>query len=236
MTISKDAFLCVKQQKGKGGGKEGTTNQSSAVDIREGVIMAIQHKGNDVRVRRTRQLLKNASREVLQEKVIAVVSIQEITDRAMENLSTFYAHYTNKYELLTLLFSEQFQQALASKLPATSSWEPHTLLLLIEAVLDYFDVFYGHCQPAQNTGPIFEHATQEELYTFVLTWLRREAENTHWQVPAETVAQIVSWGIFGAAVKWSQEARTKSKRQMTKDIFQVINERTMHFFTKAAGK
>ena len=154
----------------------------------------------------------------------------------MVNRSTFYTHFTDKYELLTLLFREQFQQALASKLPATSSWEPHTLLLLIEAVLDYFDVFYGHCQPAQNTGPIFEHATQEELYTFVLTWLRREAENTHWQVPAETVAQIVSWGIFGAAVKWSQEARTKSKRQMTKDIFQVINEGTMHFFTKAAGK
>jgi hypothetical protein len=85
---------------------------------------------------------------------------------------------------------------MASKLPSTSSWEPQTLLLLIEAVLDYFDVFYGHCQPAQNTGPIFEHATQEELYTLVLTWLRQDAENKRWQVPAETVAQIVSWGIF----------------------------------------
>ena len=84
---------------------------------------------------------------------------------------------------------------------------------------------------AQNTGPIFEHATQEELYTLLLTWLRRDAANKRWQVPAETVAQIVSWGIFGAAVKWSQEVHTKSKRQMTKDIFQVINEGTMHFFT-----
>jgi len=203
---------------------------------KKGVQMAKAPKENDLRVQRTRQSLKNASREVLQEKGFSAVSIQDITGRAMVNRSTFYAHFTDKYELLTILFREQFQQAMASKLPSTSSWEPQTLLLLIEAVLDYFDVFYGHCQPAQNTGPIFEHATQEELYTLLLTWLRRDAENKRWQVPAETVAQIVSWGIFGAAVKWSQEAHTKSKRQMTQDIFQVINEGTMHFFTKAVGK
>ena len=44
MTISKDALLCVNQQKGKSVGKQGTTHRSSAVDIREGVIMAIQRK------------------------------------------------------------------------------------------------------------------------------------------------------------------------------------------------
>src|SRR5258708_27016221 len=236
MTISKDALLCVNQQKGEKCWEKGTTHRSSVVDIREEVIMAIQHKGNDLRVRRTRQLLINASREVLQEKGFSAVSIQEITGRAMVNRSTFYAHFTDKYELLTILFREQFQQAMARKLPSTSSWEPQTLLLLIEAVLDYFDVFYGHCQPAQNTGPIFEHATQEELYTLLLTWLRRDAENKRWQVPAETVAQIVSWGIFEAAVKWSHAAHPTSKKQITQDIFQVINEGTMHFFTKAAGQ
>src|SRR5260221_12787592 len=122
--------------------------------------MAIQHKGNDLRVRRTRQLLINASREVLQEKGFSAVSIQEITGRAMVNRSTFYAHFTDKYELLTILFREQFQQAMASNLPSTSSWEPQTLLLLIEAVLAYFDVFYGHCQLSPNTCHIFVHAHQ----------------------------------------------------------------------------
>jgi hypothetical protein len=136
--------------------------------------------------------------------------------------------------LLTLT-DQLFLCNTTSKLPSTSSWEPQTLLLLIEAVLDYFDGFYDHCQSAQSTGHIFEHATREELYTLLLTWLRRDAENKRWQVPAETVAQIVSWGIFGAAVKWSQEAHAKSKRQMTQDIFQVINEGTMHFFTKAVS-
>ncbi len=203
---------------------------------KKGVQMAKAPKENDLRVQRTRQSLKNASREVLQEKGFSAVSIQDITGRAMVNRSTFYAHFTDKYELLTILFREQFQQAMASKLPSTSSWEPQTLLLLIEAVLDYFDGFYDHCQSAQSTGHIFEHATREELYTLLLTWLRRDAENKRWQVPAETVAQIVSWGIFGAAVKWSQEAHAKSKRQMTQDIFQVINEGTMHFFARAVGK
>src|SRR5258708_13343595 len=108
MTISKDALLCVNQQKGKGVGKEGTTHQSSAVDIREGVIMAIQHKGNDLRVPRTRQLLKNASREVLQEKGFSPVSLQHIPERQMVYHSTFYACFTDKSQLLTILFHAPF--------------------------------------------------------------------------------------------------------------------------------
>jgi hypothetical protein len=45
-------------------------------------------------------------------------------------------------------------------------------------------------------------------------------------VPLETIANIVSWTIFGAALQWSQEETTMSKEQMTNAILQVITEGT----------
>jgi hypothetical protein len=45
-------------------------------------------------------------------------------------------------------------------------------------------------------------------------------------VPLETIAHIVSWAIFGAAIQWSQEETTMSKEQMANAILLVIMEGT----------
>lgn len=189
--------------------------------------MATPPKGNDLRVRRTRHLLQNAFMELMQEKGFSAISIQDITERATVNRGTFYAHFADKYALLDAIIREQFQQMVARKLSPTSCWETRTLRVLIQTVLEYFREFHSHCQPVDTINPLFERSVQEELVAVLLTWLKQgDAAEKRWRVPVETVALVVSWAIFGAAVKWSQGTQAIPAEQIANDVMMVITEGT----------
>src|SRR5258705_9907581 len=83
----------------------------------------------DPRVRRTRQLLHEALRKLLEQKRFDDITIQDITEAATLNRATFYAHYPDKFALLgelirvtflTLLTQRhvQFDAACSSAFPA----------------------------------------------------------------------------------------------------------------------
>jgi AcrR family transcriptional regulator len=67
----------------------------------------------DVRVRRTRDRLGDALVELIEEKGLEAVTVQEILDRAGVGRSTFYAHYTSKDDLF-LSDLEEFLEQMAS--------------------------------------------------------------------------------------------------------------------------
>src|SRR3984893_12545839 len=62
----------------------------------------------DPRIRRTRQLLQGALRELMRAKSFDEVSVQDITDAATVNRATFYDHYTDKYALLDAMSAGGF--------------------------------------------------------------------------------------------------------------------------------
>ena len=191
--------------------------------------MATPPKSMDRRVQKTRQLLRQASIEVMQEKGFLAMTIQNIADRANVNRSTFYAHYVDKYALLDEIIREQFQQMLASKLPPVPTWDRKTLHLLIQIVLEHFEDEYRQCDPAEVIDPLLERATQEVLAGILLTWLKQgRSTETDWRVPMETIARVVSWSILGAAAHWGKEATTMSSEQVANDILLVITEGVMH--------
>lgn len=186
--------------------------------------MATSPRRVDRRVQRTRQLLQDAFIEVVREKGFTATSIHDVTERANVNRGTFYIHYTDKYALLDTIIRERFQQHLASELPPASRWDRETLLLLIRIVLDYFAQKYHHQQHSlQVLAPLFEQAIHEELTTLLLTWLRQREHGTQrGPVPAETIARVSSWAIFGTAIQWSQEESTISLERMARDILLIV--------------
>jgi AcrR family transcriptional regulator len=202
--------------------------------------MATSKRRVDRRVQRTRQVLQQAFKEVMYEKSRAAtgiwgtekgflaMSIQDITERANVNRGTFYLHFADKYMLADAVIREQFHQMLASTLPPTPRWDRRTLYMLIEAILDSFEHKYRHQHHSSLVlAPLLERATHEELTELLFTWLKqkRKAE-TRDTVPLETIARIVSWAIFGAAIQWSQEEATISREEMANAILLVIMEGT----------
>ncbi len=188
--------------------------------------MATTKKRIDRRVERTRQVLQQAFREVVQEKGFAATSIQDIAARANVNRGTFYLHFTDKYMLLDTFIREDLQHLFANTLPQNSGWNKQTLRLLIQTLLGYFERKYRHQQHVpQAVAPLVDQAVHGELTGLLLMWLKQsEDEETHWQIPLETIARVVGWAIFGPVIQWSQEETTIPLEQMTNDILLVITE------------
>ena len=57
-------------------------------------------KENDLRVRVTNMLIRRAFMELLKQKPLQNISIKELCEKAEINRGTFYAHYTDVYDLL----------------------------------------------------------------------------------------------------------------------------------------
>jgi AcrR family transcriptional regulator len=185
--------------------------------------VATTPKGIDRRVQRTQQLLKQAFLEVVSEKGFAAISIQDITDRANVNRGTFYAHFPDKYALLEAVISEKLQEVLLASLPPVSQWDKSTLQLLIRTVLDYFDASTSQYRLPANAAPMLERAAHEGVVRLLLQWLKQSGELRP-QVPLETMANIMSWTILGAATQPCQNATTISSDEMARTILQVMME------------
>lgn len=186
--------------------------------------MVTEKKHQDRRIQRTRQALQQAFVAVVREKGFAATTIQDITERANVNRGTFYLHFTDKYMLVDTFIREDFQHLLANTLPPTSRWNRETLYLLIQTILNHFEHKYQHRHfIPQVVAPLVEQAIHEELTALLLTWLKRnEDKAAQWRVPMETIACVLGWVIFGAAIQWSQEETTISSEEMAEAILLVI--------------
>jgi AcrR family transcriptional regulator len=74
-------------------------------------------KKTDARVRRTRDALGDALIALMQEKPFDTITVQDVLVRAHVSRSTFYAHYSDKDDLL-MSDSEEFFEALSMALSA----------------------------------------------------------------------------------------------------------------------
>src|SRR5262245_15203961 len=61
---------------------------------------------NNVRVRRTQKLLREALIELIEEKGFDALTVGELTSRAMISRAAFYRNYQDKYDLVEQIFDE----------------------------------------------------------------------------------------------------------------------------------
>ena len=64
----------------------------------------------DARVKYTRMVLKKALLELMQHKPINKITVKEVCERAELNRATFYAHYSDCFDLLESIEEELFGQ------------------------------------------------------------------------------------------------------------------------------
>jgi AcrR family transcriptional regulator len=73
------------------------------------IVVSVEHQGGknmsaivgmDRRINRTREAIREAMIDLIDEKGFESISIKDITDRANINRGTFYLHYHDKFDLL----------------------------------------------------------------------------------------------------------------------------------------
>lgn len=91
---------------------------------------------NNLRVRRTQKLLREALIELIDEHGFEAITVGEITGRAMVSRASFYRNYKDKYDLVEQIFEEAIQ-ALKDYVSMPGAEHPTIWVKFFEHVAEY---------------------------------------------------------------------------------------------------
>jgi AcrR family transcriptional regulator len=164
-------------------------------------FMPVEEK-MDPRVRRTRALIDQAFKEVLVEKGFQSGSVQDITEKAGINRSTFYLHFADKYTLLDYSISQSFRQELEKRSPDLLHYNPQNLKSLIITVAEFILHANTHCK---TSDPQFETLVERQVIKQVQSLVQTWCESVDPRVDFRSAAIAASWAIYGLASDWSHD-------------------------------
>ncbi len=187
--------------------------------------MATSGKKLDPRVLRTRKLIESSFIELLEEKDFQSITIQDITDRATINRSTFYAHFDDKYMLFDHLIRQTFMQTIKSKVPLSAEYSMNNLRSLIIAVFDYLTQLNRQYYPTDlQLKPVIEMQVQSQLYEILLKWIKPlQTDIADLNPSSELTASMLSWSIYGIGLQWSQLGELTSVEEVADQALVLLS-------------
>jgi AcrR family transcriptional regulator len=156
----------------------------------------------DPRIRRTRQLLQGALRDLLQSRSFEEISVQEIAEAATVNRATFYDHYTDKFALLDAMVAGGFHHLLHSRKVEFDGTCPGAAAI-VEATCDYLAQIraeHPDCTDKHAFEPLIDAAITSAIRRVLVGSPATAADGSPQSAMAATAA---SWAIYGAARQWS---------------------------------
>ncbi|NUP36446.1 MAG: TetR/AcrR family transcriptional regulator [Streptomyces sp.] len=115
----------------------------------------------NVRVRRTRKLLRDALIELIEERGFERVTVAEICERAMVSRAAFYRNHRDKYQLVETVFDEAVAELLGSMDGAADQSPLERWVGFFEHV-DGYHRFYGALL-GRNGSPWFADRMRSTL-------------------------------------------------------------------------
>jgi AcrR family transcriptional regulator len=182
---------------------------------------------SDPRVIRTRTQLRNAMMNLAAEKNFASLTVQDVTDRAGLNRTTFYLHYSGLHELLEdcarELFSRMRAEIYANKvsgiLQNTASLEP-----FVESVfhhLESHEKFYRSMLGKQG-DPFFRSLFQDLLSELIFEPIANEIPGVDPDLPYGMTLRFFSAGFTGIAAWWLENGMPVSPEEASRQIARDI--------------
>ncbi len=177
-------------------------------------------KTDNLRVRRTRHLLREALISLIEERGFDALTVGELTERAMVSRAAFYRSYQDKYDLVEQIFEE-------------------AMSALFGAIGDF-----GREHPTEVWVTFFEHIAQyDRLYRALLgkkgsPWFARKMRadlagliQEHWDLPhgpnmfahaphpihpifGTLIPDLVSAMLVEAIAWWLEQGRSATPKEM----------------------
>jgi AcrR family transcriptional regulator len=169
----------------------------------------------DPRIRRTRKLLQDALRQLLDQKEFDKISVQDITEAATVNRATFYAHYPDKFALLEEWIRVSFLELLSHRNVRFDGTCSSAFRAIILAVCDYLVETQKSLSSRQHQfEPFLEGTVIDQVRELLFEGFKRHPSFR--RIPEETIAAAASWAIYGAVKQWVNcEKRVEAEEFVT---------------------
>jgi hypothetical protein len=177
----------------------------------------------DPRIRRTRQLLQGALRDLMHTCSFEEISVQDIAEAATVNRATFYDHYTDKFALLDALIAGGFHSLLHERHVEYDPSCPAAASAIIRASCD-FQVLMHQGSGGCKGGSPFEPLIDAAIIGAIRLVLTRDMQSIG--VPASLSSQMIataaSSAIHGAAKEWFNSPNHPSAEEIVPQILALI--------------
>ncbi len=117
------------------------------------------NKNLDLRVRRTYSCLFNAMLELLKEKNLEDITVNELCERALVGRGTFYKHFSDKYEFFSFVLGEMFGYFLEEAETGIDESDPRSY---------YIAFFKAYIQFVETNREYFGSLTSSSMTTVML--------------------------------------------------------------------
>lgn len=185
----------------------------------------------DLRVKYTKMLLKKALVELMKDNPISKISVKLLCEMAEINRSTFYAHYTDQYDLLKQLEQEviaELQKHLAeddfSKQTAQSIQALNQILVYIAKNADIFKTLLSENGDSGFQREIMLLAQQKTISA--LQNDRRIDPRT-----SEYLQSFIVTGALSILQRWLQDGMVESAETMTELISKLLYKGLSAFYS-----
>jgi AcrR family transcriptional regulator len=188
-------------------------------------------ESTDRRTLRTRQLLVDALRDLLHAKRYSAISVRDITDRANVGRSTFYAHFTDKDDLLVESVRRMVGQLVHDVPGARNTLAPS--LGLFHHVIEGRDLYVTMAH-GRHLG-LFLEALQAELTALFAERLApRLPDNTEPTVPAPLLAAMIAGMLITTMRIWLESDLSMTAEEVNRS-FTVAAESALRAGLRPAG-
>lgn len=179
----------------------------------------------DLRVVKTQNTLYNTLLELMKEKSFEEIKVSDICNHALINRSTFYSHYTDKYELLADAIND-LKNSLTDELKANKN-----ISNTKEYYLEMIKIFLNHIEEKRdiylavminNRNSIMVDIIYDVLDHDITTHLNEYQSIEKNIIPPNIVAKFYIGAVFNVGIEWLKNSNQYSKEQLLGYIDMLI--------------
>lgn len=164
----------------------------------------------DRRVKYTKMVLKESFIKLLESKDISQISIKEICEDADINRATFYAHYSDQYDLLHKIENELLDNINARLAELDQKNDSMDVVLLAEKIFVYIKENAKVCKLLLSERGDFSFQKQIMMLVYDTIITELTGNNKISKEDAEYVYSFTITGCVGIVQKWLDEDMKKS--------------------------
>lgn len=182
---------------------------------------------HDRRVRKTQTAIKDALITLLEKKRFEEITIQEISDLADVNRSTFYTHFIDKYDLLDKMENEKIDEIRSflesskndDELKISESQLRETMDFVINSIGEHL-YFY---KLMFNLGK--ESNLHEKLYELLTGHLNHVVNDNDkiGDIPFPYFMSYVSGAGLSLIRHWVEDENRISKEELIQHFYEIVN-------------
>jgi AcrR family transcriptional regulator len=195
-----------------------------------------QIEAEDLRVQRTKYILREAIAKLVENNDLKDISIQQISKQAMIYRTTFYLHYSDKYDLLEdyLMDTWQNEMNLDREQDVAKIREQYW-----EGIFDTVKFFKRYSRlfnQLSESRPIV--STHNLIYTtirntFLLLLDAIQPNDTKTRISKERISEFYTAGYLSVVLNWLGTDTKQSSKSITEDLFTMTFENLYHLLNQS---